>query len=339
MAVLLGGVALLYLSAPTACEGLTAMVRYALQDGVAIAVTPASTPDLLGGVALRAFGAFAPFGCGLVLVGLAAAYGQVGFLVTPEAIQPKFSKLDPIAGAKRLFSFKAFMRAVFSMVKLAIIVGVFTLAVRSRFEEFFPLAEARAAAVFGYLCRTVGLVSLQVCAVLLVVALADYGYQRWEHERNLRMTRQELREEMKRMEGDPMVRGRIRQIQREVARRRMMQDVPKADVVVTNPTHYAVALRYDAATMEAPTVVAKGRDRLAEKIKEIAHEHGIALVEDRVLARTLYRAVEVAQEVPYALYQAVARVLTYVFQLRRRQPTRYVPIAEPAAQRGRRVGV
>ena len=335
MAVLLGGVALLHLSAPMAYRGLAEALRHALEHGVAMPVTTATAPDLIGGMALKVLGGFVPFACGLLLVIVAAAYGQVGFLVTPEAIQPKFSKLDPVAGAKRLFSLKALMKAAFSMLKLAIVVAVFALAVRNRIDEFFPLVEARAGTVFGYLCHTTGLVCLQVCAVLVVVALADYGYQHWEHERNLRMTRQELREEMKRMEGDPLVRGRIRQIQREVARRRMMQDVPKADAVVTNPTHYAVALRYDAATMEAPTVVAKGRDRLAEKIKAIAHEHGIALVEDRVLARALYRTVEVAQEVPYGLYQAVARVLTYIYQLRRRQQTRYVPMAEPAAQSGR----
>ena len=178
------------------------------------------------------------------------------------------------------------------------------------------------------------MVCLQAFGVLVLVALADYGYQRWEHERSLRMTHQELKEEMKRLEGDPLVKGRIRQIQRQMAQRRMIQDLPKADAVVTNPAHYAVALRYDAATMEAPTVVAKGRDRLAARIRDTARQHGIPLVEDRVLARALYRTVELGQQIPYALYQAVARVLSYVYQLRRRQPTRYVPLAEPAAARG-----
>jgi len=335
VAVLLGGLVLLYLTAPMACSGITGAMRYALGDAMGEAVTVSSAPELLVRVAGRGLSGLVPLGCGLVVVGLFAAYGQVGLVLAPEAVKPKLTNLDPVRGLQRLLSMRSVMKTLFALLKLAIIVGVFYLAIRNRFEEFFPLVHAPAGQLFGYICRTVALVSLQACVVLVAVAMADYGYQRWEHERKLRMTHQEMREELKRMEGDPLVKSRIRQVQREVARRRMMQELPNADVVVTNPTHFAVALRYDPGAMEAPSVVAKGRDRLAEKIKEIAHQHAIPLVEDPVLARTLYRTVELGHEVPYALYQAVARVLSYVYQLRRRQPTRYVPLGgEPAGAPG-----
>ena len=328
VAVLLGGLVLLYFSTPLVYDGFSSLMRFAFGEALARPVTLASAGELLGSATLRAIGYSAPVAVGLVLVELLASYGQVGLMVTPQAIEPKLEHIDPMRGFQRMLSMRAVMQMVFSLLKLAIITGVFYLAIRNRVAEFFPLVDAGAGGVLAYLARTVALVGFQACAVLVVIAVADYGYQRWEHERGLRMTRQEMREEMKRLEGDPLVKSRIRQVQREVAHRRMMQDLPKADAVVTNPTHYAVALRYDAATMEAPTVVAKGRDHLAEKIKEIARFHGIPFVEDPFLARTLYRTVEVGRAIPYGLYQAVARVLAYIYQLQRRQSARYVPLAK-----------
>jgi len=333
VAALLGGLVLLYFSAPLIYGGLTSLLRFALGEAMTRDLTLASVQELMSSVTYRSLACFAPVVVGMMVVALLASYGQVGLMAAPEALRPKLANLDPARGLKRMFSLRAVMRMLLSLVKLALIVGVFTLAVRNRLAEFFPLVNASAGGVFAYLCHTSALVSFQVCAVLVVIALADFGYQRWEHERTMRMTRQEMREEMKRLEGDPLVRGRIRQVQREMARRRMMQDLPKADVVVTNPTHYAVALRYEAATMEAPRLVAKGRDRLAAKIREIARYHGIPFVEDRFLARALYRSAEVGTEVPFTLYQAVARVLAYVYQLRRRQPARYVPLPEEPARR------
>ncbi|MFP4058106.1 MAG: flagellar biosynthesis protein FlhB [Candidatus Brocadiia bacterium] len=327
VAVLLGGLVLLYVTAPVAYEGLTGLMRFAFGDALARPVTLSSAQGLFAMAASHTARTFGPLAVGLVVVALLAAYGQVGLLVTPESVQPKFSHIDPVRGLKRLFSLRSVMRMVFSLLKLGIVAGVFYVAIRNRVEEFFPLVHGPAGGVFAYLCRTAAMVCFQACAVLVVIAVADYGYQRWEHERGLRMTRQEMREEMKRLEGDPLVKSRIRQVQREAARRRMMQELPEADVVVTNPIHYAVALRYDAATMDAPRVVAKGRDRLAQKIRDVARKHGIPFVEDPVLARTLYRTVELGAEVPYALYRAVARVLSYVYQLRRHQPARYVPLA------------
>ena len=337
VAILLGGVALLYFSAPAIYAGLTGLLRFCLGEAVRRPVTASSAAALFSAAPRRPAGGVGAGAGGMVVVALAASYGQVGLMLAPQAIRPKLSNLDPIRGLKRMFSMKAIARLAFSLLKLAIIVAVFTLAIRSRLPQFFPLVHAPASGVFVYLWRTVALVAFQVCAVLVVVALADYAYQRWSFERGIRMTRQELREELKRTEGDPTVKARIRQVQRLAAQRRMMHDVPKADVVVTNPAHYAVALRYKPDEMDAPVCVAKGREWLAEKIKEVARRHGVPIVEDPVLARALYRHVEIGRAIPMALYRAVARLISYVYQLRRRQPTRYAPLAEaPEVGRGRR---
>ncbi|MFW6108480.1 MAG: EscU/YscU/HrcU family type III secretion system export apparatus switch protein, partial [bacterium] len=205
VAVLLGGMLLLFLSAPAAYHGILDAMRYGFAEALGEPVTPASAPGLFAAIIARGLGSLAPFAGGLVVVAAAASYGQVGFLITPEALQPRLSNLDPVKGAKRIVSVRALMRSAFSLGKLAILVAVFALAVWSRMDEFFPLAESQASVVFGYLCRTTGVVCLQAFGVLVVVALADLGYQRWEHERSLRMTREELKEEMKRLEGERQV--------------------------------------------------------------------------------------------------------------------------------------
>jgi flagellar biosynthesis protein FlhB len=328
VAVLLGGLALLYFAAPVAYDGLTGLMRFAFGKAMARPLTTESVQELMGTITLETLGFCAPLVLGLFAIAALASYGQVGWLITTESIAPNLSHLDPLEGLKRLVSLRSVMRVFLSLVKLAIITAVFYVAIRNRVLEFFPLVQARPAGLFEYLCRTTALIGFQACAVLAVIAVVDYGYQRWEHERSMRMTHQEVREEMKRLEGDPLVKSRVRQVQRAMARQRMMQDLPKADVVVTNPTHFAVALQYEAAKMEAPTVIAKGRDRVAEKIREIAAFHGIPFVEDVFLARALYKGVEVGQSIPFTLYQAVARVLSYVYQIRRRRQARYVPLAE-----------
>jgi flagellar biosynthetic protein FlhB len=160
---------------------------------------------------------------------------------------------------------------------------------------------------------------LKLAAIFVVLAVLDYMYQRWQYRQDLRMTKQEVREEMKRMEGDPLIREQRRHIQRQMAMRRMSAEVPKADAVITNPTHVAVAVRYDAETMAAPRVVAKGADLLAQRIREIAMEHGVPIVEKPALARALYRAVEVGQEIPVKFYRAVAEVLAFVYRIANRQ--------------------
>jgi len=256
----------------------------------------------------------------LALFGALCGYVQIGFQVTPKAIEADPAKIDPIKGMGRLFSARTLVRTVLAMAKLAVIGGVMALVAWTQIDRIVALAGAD----LGPALAGVGHIALRcvigALAAVLVLAAGDAGFQRWQHERDLRMTRQELREELRNLEGDPHIRARIRRLQREMASRRMMADVPKATVVVTNPTHYAVALRYERApeggrASGAPRVVAKGVDRVAERIKEVAREAGVLCYEDVPLARTLHARCEIGDEVPVDLYQAVAGVLAYVYRV------------------------
>jgi flagellar biosynthetic protein FlhB len=176
--------------------------------------------------------------------------------------------------------------------------------------------DSDAETILGFMAKSALGVGLKVGIAYLVVAALDVAYQRFEYERDLRMTKQEVKEEHKQQEGDPLIKSRIRTVQRQIAYKRMMQEVPKADVVVTNPTHIAVALKYDVAKMSAPKVVAKGAELIAQRIKDLAREHGVPIVEDKLLARLLYKSVEIGEEIPEKLFQAVAQVLAYIYRLR-----------------------
>lgn len=262
--------------------------------------------------------AVAPVLVAVFIGGLAANLAQVGFLFCPEALSPKPERLDPVEGAKRLLSKKALVRLGISVGKVVVIGVVAFSTIRSRADEFVPLTLAQPKMLFDFVTGLAFLVGIRVCLALIVLALIDYGYQKFEFEKNLRMTRQELKEEFKQLEGDPLIKARVRAIQRQLAMDRMMAEVPEADVVVTNPTHLAVALKYDPAVAAAPRVVAKGARLIAEKIKELATEHGVPIVENRPLARALFRSCEVGDLIPPDLYQAVAEVLAYVYELGRR---------------------
>lgn len=259
----------------------------------------------------------------LMVSGIAANLGQTGPLFTLETLRPKFDRMNPISGIRRvMFSRRSVVEVLKGVVKTGVVAGAAALVLTEMVAESPALPSGDAAEILGFLGRSAFAVGIKTGLAFLVLAVLDYGYQRFEYERDLRMTREEVKEENKTMEGDPLVRGRIRTVQRRIAYRRMMQDVPKATVVVTNPTHLAIALRYDAAVMEAPVVVAKGADYLASKIREVAREHGIPIIEDVSLARTLYRTVDIGQQVPQKLFQAVAELLAYIYSLRDGRTTR-----------------
>lgn len=252
-------------------------------------------------------------------VGLFAAYSQVGFALSSKALEFNPEKLDPSSGLQRIFSLRSTVTTTMGLLKLTFISGAMTAAAYAHFEEVAATGSMElgpALAAIGHItlrCLSAGLVAM------LVLALADLAYQRWQHEKDLKMSKDEIRQEMKQAEGDPHVKSRIRRAQRELASRRMMQDVPKATVVVTNPTHFAVALRYDreedAAKGRAPRIVAKGVDQVAQRIKEVAREAGVIVYEDAPLARTLHAKCEIGDTVPVELYQAVAGVLAYVYRI------------------------
>jgi len=254
-----------------------------------------------------------------LLAGFIANIAQVGFLFSSEAIMPKFSKIDPMKGLQRLFSTRSLVELVKSVAKILIVGFIAYLTMRSESDKILPLVQYSVPDILAYIGRVSFKILYTTSIVLLALAVFDYVYQKWETDKSLKMTKQEIKEENKQTEGDPLVKGRIRRLQREIARKRMMAQVPKADVVITNPTHFAVAIRYVPEKMKAPVVIAKGADFLAEKIKEIAKTHNVPIVENKAVAQVLYRMVQIDQVVPETLYKAIAEILVYVYSLKQKR--------------------
>lgn len=243
---------------------------------------------------------------------------QVKWKITGKPLKPKFNKLNPISGFKRIFSINSIVELIKSVAKIGLVIYVAYSYLSDKSNDIFYLYSMplmQAIQLTGELVINLG---LRIALVYLIIALLDYAYQKFKFAKDMRMTKQEIKEEYKQQEGDPQIKGKIRQKMMEASRRRMMQDLPKADVVITNPTHYAVAIKYDPEEYEAPIVLAKGEDYLAQKIKETARENHIEIVENKPLARMLYANVEVGQLVPPELYQAVAEVLAFVYHLQGR---------------------
>ena len=262
------------------------------------------------------FGSVGPI---LLVIGVAAlivSISQVGFVINEEALNFKPNRLDPIKGAKRIMSMRSLVELAKGILKITIVGMISYWVIAPEMPRIALLTDAGVSDIFTYTGVMVFKVGMYTALVLLVMAILDYAYQRFEFNKSIRMTKQEVKEESKQTEGDPQVRMRIRSLQRENARRRMMDDVPEADVVITNPTHFAVALKYDMDTMATPMVVAKGKNLIAQKIKEIARESGVPMVENKPLAQALFKSVEIGQGIPEELYRAVAEVLAYVFRLK-----------------------
>ena len=246
---------------------------------------------------------------------VAATFAQTRFLVASELLKPKFSRLNPLQGIKRLFSLKSVIETLKNLIKIAILLFVVYLSVRELFFESPNFLYTDLSVSIAYLTDVAWNMIIRIIIAFVAVAALDFFYQRWDYEKNMMMTKQEVKEEYKQMEGDPQVKAKIKEIQRHRARQRMMQKVPGADVVIRNPTHYAVALRYKPEEDYAPIVLAKGQDGIAMKIVEIAEEHKIAVIENVPLARALYAETELDQFIPPSLYEAVAEVLVYIFKL------------------------
>jgi len=241
---------------------------------------------------------------------------QVGFMLSGELIKPKLSKLDPIKGLGRLFSKQSFMELFKSLLKLAIVGGVAYLTVRAEMKNVHLLGDMEFNAIIAYILFTIFKIFIRCTLAMILLVAIDYTFQKWEFEKKLKMSKKEVKDEFKRTEGDPLIKSRIRSIQMQMARKRMMQEVPKADVVITNPTNLAVALKYDSSVMGAPKLLAKGAGKIAKRIRELAEEHDIPVVENKELARSLYSLVEIGQEIPPTLYEAVAEILAYIYRLK-----------------------
>jgi flagellar biosynthetic protein FlhB len=257
----------------------------------------------------------APIAITFVVMAIIANVLQGGIVFSSEALTPKLSNLNPVSGLKKFVSKNAFVELLKSLFKVLVLGSVGYITIKEEFVNIPLLVDMDGWHAMAYMGKTVFKILIRTAWVLIILSVFDYLFKVYEHEEQLKMTREEVKEEMKNAEGDPQVRSRIRSLQMEMARRRMMAKVPDADVVITNPTTYAVALKYDRSRASAPLVVAKGAELVAE-IKSIAEAHQVPILEDKPLARALYRSVDIGREIPEELYHAVAEVLAYAYQLR-----------------------
>ena len=254
-----------------------------------------------------------------ILCAVAATFAQTRFLVSTESMKPKFSRLSPLQGFKRLFSLKSLVETLKNLIKIAILMAIIFLSIRDMFLESSNYLYTDLTAAAAHLVEMAGEMVVRICIAFVAVAAMDFFYQWWDYEKNMMMTKQEVKEEYKQMEGDPQVKEKIKEIQRRRAQQRMMQQVPGSDVVIRNPTHFAVALRYKPGRDDAPIVLAKGQDAVALRIVQIAEENKVAVVENVPLARALYAQAELNQFIPEELYDPVAKVLVYIFKLNDKQ--------------------
>lgn len=253
-----------------------------------------------------------------IVFGIVGNVVQFGFLLTGDPLKMKLSKLNPINGFKQIFSAKTIVEFLKSVLKLLIITILVYMAISKEWDRILVLASLPIQQIFSFTAGLTLKLGIEIGAVLTVLALADFFYQRYEHNKSLRMSKQDIKDEHKKSEGDPIIKGRIRERQRKMAMQRMMQEVPNADVIITNPTHFAIALKYDASKMEAPKIIAKGMDHVALRIREIAKENGVVTMENKPLARALYERSEIGDVIPPDLFQAVAEVLAYVYKMKGR---------------------
>lgn len=260
--------------------------------------------------------ALAPILLLLLIAAIAGSIGIGGLLFSGKAIAPKLNRMDPIKGLGRMFSARSLIELVKAIAKVGLVMAIAILILNARTEDLLAIADEPAIPAMEHVLWTFGWSFFVLSCATIIISLIDVPFQIFDHQKKLRMTKQEVKDEYKDSEGKPEVKGKIRQLQREMAQRRMMQDVPTADVVITNPTHYAVALKYDPDSMGAPMVVAKGNDQTAFKIMEIAREHKVEILRTPPLTRAVYHNSDIGEEIPDGLYMAIAQVLAYVFQLR-----------------------
>jgi flagellar biosynthesis protein FlhB len=310
-------------------NGLFELMRTGLTISRDQALDSSTAISMFAGSAQHALLACAPI-LGLTLVAaLLAPMSIGGWNLAFGTLAPDFSRLSPIKGLGRIFSTRGLVELIKAFAKFGFVATFAVIFLWLKTDEMLGLGAEPAAAAVGHAVTLSGQALLVLAGALALIAAIDVPWQLFQHIKSLKMTRQEIIDEMKESDGNPEVKGRIRQMQQEVARRRMMQEVPKADVVITNPTHFAVALRYDEKRMRAPTVVAKGADEVAARIREVAGEHNVPIFEAPPLARALFRAVDLNEEVPARLYVAVAQVLTYVYQLRTAKKNGGIPPVRP----------
>lgn len=296
-------------------ERLVALFTDVFYHRLTTNVTSENVMTMFGEYAVQILLLLAPIFLVVIVMGVVSNYIQVGFLLTGEPLKLKFNKLNPIQGFKKIFSMRSLVEFLKSVLKIVIIGYLVYSTLWGERSQISKLSQIPVEEVFHYTAKLTMNLGLKIGIALFVLSVFDYIYQRYEYEKGMRMSKQDIKDEYKKMEGDPLIKGKIRERQRRMALQRMMQEVPKADVIITNPTHFAVALKYDGSQMEAPQVVAKGQDFVALRIKEIAKEHGVVTIENKPLARALFQRAEIGDTIPGDLFQAVAEVLAYVYKL------------------------
>ena len=299
-------------------NGILVMMKNIYTGCSTIEVTTTNLPQISENIGLNFAFLIGPFMLSLMIAGVAANVIQSGITFSVKSIQPKFEKINPFSGFKRLFSMRSFVEFVKNIMKMVIIFVIGYITIKGEFNEFFDLANQDVSQILAFIGSLSLKLFLRIGLIFIILAILDFAYQKFEYEKNLKMTKQEIKEEHKQSEGDPLIKSRIRSIQREQARRRMMSEVPNADVVIVNPVHVAVALKFKPEEMSAPVVVAKGMRNIALKIKEIAQQNNIPIIEKPVVARLLYKAAEVGHEIPVELYQVVAEILANVYQMKKK---------------------
>jgi flagellar biosynthesis protein FlhB len=300
---------------PVFINEFTTTLALILQSIDDVAITPSQIMELSFFLVKELGLLMAPLFIIVLLIGFFSSFFQIGWLFTTKPFQPDISKFDPIKGMGRIFSKKSIVELVKSILKIVLIAWVAYSTVLDNFEEALALVDTSVPDAFRFLGRTAGIILAKICAVLIFLAFIDLIFVRYEMEQKMKMTKQEVKEEYKETEGDPLVKAQIRAIQRQMARRRMMAEVPGADVVITNPTHLSIAVRYDSKEMDAPIIIAKGAGVIAMNIREIARQHNIPIVENPPVARLLHK-IDLGATIPEELFKAVAEILAHVYSLK-----------------------
>ncbi|HUV49839.1 MAG TPA: flagellar biosynthesis protein FlhB [Anaerolineae bacterium] len=318
VAVLLACLVFFWFGSSALVEKMMAFTRWSLAQAGEFHVNCDNIQHLSTNLVYKIFAMLFPLLTTAFSMALLANYMQVGFVLSAESVQPKLSKIDPIKGFQKLFSIRSLVELAKSIFKISIVGFVAYVTIKGEIENFIPLPDQSVWGILIYIGWVAFKIILRVCLVLIILAVLDYIYQKWEYEKNLKMSKQEVKDEFRQAEGDPLVKAKIKRLQRDAARKRMMASVPEADVVITNPTHLAVALSYDQTSTSAPKVVAKGAGFIAENIKDIARKNNVPIVDNKPLARVLYKKVEVDEMIPANLYRAVAEVLAFVYSMKSR---------------------
>ncbi len=314
-AVLVGGMVLLNWYGQNIFSALSGVVRKMLGVAWLGSVDPRSATDGVVASIYTVCVAMAPLMIGMMLIAVVINIAQVGLQLTPEKLQPNLGALNPLKGAGRLFQGQGLMKLVMGLLKMALVGVTAYSAIHGRMSLILGVERLEFLQIFQVGAEMVYRIGLRVALLLFVLALFDYIWQRYQLEKSLKMSKQEVKDEMRRMDGDPKLKQRRRQIAQQMAQKKLQKDVPTADVVITNPTEYAIALKYDENAMHAPRVVAKGQGVIAKRIRELAIAAGVPILERKPLARALYKVVEVGQEIPEEFYAAIAEILAYVYEL------------------------